>query len=69
LGVCFDCVAATDDATIGKQRYGLPTEEDRGTEPRIEAGKVRLRDVLKSRKNVIDYLYDFGDSWGHRSDH
>jgi hypothetical protein len=50
--------------TIGKQRYGLPTEEDRGTEPRIEAGKVRLRDVLKSRKNVIDYLYDFGDSWG-----
>ena len=52
--------------TIGKPRYGLPTEEDRGTEPRIEAGKVRLRDVLKSRKNVIDYLYDFGDSWGHR---
>ena len=42
------------------------SEEDRGTEPRIEAGKVRLRDVLKSRKNVIDYLYDFGDSWGHR---
>jgi hypothetical protein len=30
------------------------------------SGKVRLRDVLKSRKNVIDYLYDFGDSWGHR---
>ena len=30
------------------------------------SGKVRLRDVLKSRKNVIDYLYDFGDSWGRR---
>ena len=26
--------------------------------PRIEAGKVRLRDVLKPRKNVIDYLHD-----------
>ena len=52
--------------TIGKQRYGLPTNEDWGTESRIEASKVRLRDVLKSRKNVIDYLYDFGDSWEHR---
>jgi Plasmid pRiA4b ORF-3-like protein len=52
--------------TIDKQRYGLPTNEDWGTEPRIEASKVRLRDVLKSRKNVIDYLYDFGDSWEHR---
>ena len=52
--------------TIGKQRYGLPTQEDWGTEPRIESGKVRLRDVLKPGKNVIDYLYDFGDSWEHR---
>jgi hypothetical protein len=51
---------------IGKQRYGLPTEEDWGTKPRIVAGKVRLRDVLKPKKNVIDYLYDFGDSWEHR---
>ena len=52
--------------TIGKQRYGLPTQEDWGTEPRIESGKVRLHDVLKPGKNVIDYLYDFGDSWEHR---
>jgi hypothetical protein len=52
--------------TIGKQRSGLPTNEDWGTEPRIESGKVRLRNVLKPGKNVIDYLYDFGDSWGHR---
>jgi hypothetical protein len=49
--------------TIGGQRYGLPMDEDWGTEPRIEATKVRLRDVLKQRKTTIDYLYDFGDSW------
>lgn len=52
--------------TIGKQRYGLPMDEDWGTAPRMEASKVRLRDVLKTRKTVIDYLYDFGDSWEHR---
>lgn len=52
--------------TIGKQRYGLPMDEDWGMEPRKEAAKVRLRDVLKPRKTVIDYLYDFGDSWEHR---
>jgi hypothetical protein len=52
--------------TIGERRYGLPMDEDWGTQPRIEAGKVRLRDVLKPRKTVIDYLYDFGDCWQHR---
>ena len=52
--------------TIGKRRYGLPADEDWGTEPRIEASKVRLRDVLQPGKNVIDYLYDFSDSWEHR---
>ena len=52
--------------TIGKQRFGLPVEEDWGTEPRFEASKVRLRDVLKPPKTNIDYLYDFGDSWEHR---
>ena len=52
--------------TIGKQRDGLPMDEDWGTEPRKEAAKVRLRDVLKPRKTTIDYLYDFGDSWEHR---
>src|ERR1700731_112856 len=50
---------------IGKQRYGLPMDDDWGTEPRIAAGKVRLRDVLKPRKTVIDYTYDFGDRWEH----
>ena len=26
----------------------------------------RLRDVLKPKKTVIDYVYDFGDNWEHR---
>jgi hypothetical protein len=52
--------------TIGKQRYGVPMDDDWGTEPRIAAGKVRLRDVLKPRKTIIDYTYDFGDGWEHR---
>lgn len=60
----FDCHLW--EFTIGTQRYGLPMDEDWGTEPRIEAGKVRLRDVLEPRKTVIDYLYDFGDGWQHR---
>ena len=52
--------------TIDKRRYGLPTGEDWGTEPRTDAAKVRLRDVLRPRKTTIDYLYDFGDCWEHR---
>jgi Plasmid pRiA4b ORF-3-like protein len=52
--------------TVGERRYGLPTDEDWGTEPRIDAGKVRLREVLRPRRTTIDYLYDFGDSWEHR---
>lgn len=52
--------------TVGKQRYGLPMDDDWGTKPRIAATKVRLRDVLKPRKTVIDYTYDFGDCWEHR---
>jgi hypothetical protein len=52
--------------TIGKQKYGLPMAADWGTKPRIKASKVRLRDVLKPRKTVIDYTYDFGDCWEHR---
>jgi len=51
---------------IGTRTYGLPMDADWGTAPRAEASKVRLRDVLKPRKTVIDYLYDFGDSWEHR---
>jgi hypothetical protein len=52
--------------TINKQRYGLPMDEDWGSEPRRDAAKVRLRDVLAPRKTTINYIYDFGDSWEHR---
>ena len=52
--------------TIGTQRYGLPMDEDWEGEPHIDASKVRLRDVLKSERTLIDYTYDFGDCWEHR---
>jgi hypothetical protein len=52
--------------TIAKQRFGPPLDEDWGDIPKLDAAKVLLRDVLKPRKTIIDYLYDFGDSWEHR---
>ena len=52
--------------TIDKRRYGLPTDEDWGTEPRSDAAKVRLRNVLRPGKTTIDYFYDFGDCWEYR---
>jgi hypothetical protein len=52
--------------TIGGQRYRLPMDEELGTVPRIDASKVRLRDVLGPHETIIDYLYDFGDCWEHR---
>ena len=41
-------------------------DEDWGSSATLLAGKVRLRDVLKPGKTVIDYTYDFGDCWEHR---
>ncbi len=52
--------------TIGQRRFGLPMDEDWGTEPRSEAAKVRLREVLTPRKTTMTYVYDFGDHWEHR---
>jgi len=43
LGVCYR-----------PRKYGLATDEDWGSSPRLMAGKVRLRDVLKPGKTVID---------------
>ena len=60
----FDCHLW--EFTVAKRRYGLPTDEDWGTEPLRDASKVRLRDVLAPGKTTIDYIYDFGDSWEHR---
>ncbi len=52
--------------TIGKQKYGLAMDEDWRNAPRLMAATVRLRDVLKPGKTVIDYTYDFRDCWEHR---
>jgi hypothetical protein len=52
--------------TVAKRRYGPPMDENWGSEPRGDAGKIRLRDVLRPRKTTIDYVYDFGDCWEHR---
>jgi hypothetical protein len=52
--------------TIGGQTHGPPMDQDRGTPPQSDATKVRLRDVLRPRETMIDYLYDMGDSWEHR---
>jgi len=51
---------------LGKQTWGLPMEEDWDDEPRLDASKVRLRDVLGPRRTVLVYTYDFGDAWEHR---
>lgn len=52
---------------LGKQRYGQPIPgDDWGGPPTLKADKVRLREILKPRKTVLDYTYDFGDSWEHR---
>jgi hypothetical protein len=51
---------------LSTRRFGLPMDEDWGTEPRIEARKVRLRDVLTPRRTTMTYVYDFGDDWMHR---
>lgn len=51
---------------IAGQTYGLPMDDDRGTTPRKAASRTRLRDVLSPGTTMIDYTYDFGDSWEHR---
>ncbi len=52
--------------SLGNRRYGAPSDEGWREEPLVDAGKVRLTDLLGPRKTEIDYLYDFGDSWEHR---
>lgn len=53
------------EMVIGRETYGLPTDEDWGTAPRKVAEKLRLRDVLVPGTTRIDYTYDFGDNWEH----
>lgn len=59
--------------TAGKRRLGLPMDEDWGAEPREEASKVQLREVLapgnradRFRTTNLTYVYDFGDDWVHK---
>jgi hypothetical protein len=35
-------------------------------EPRADASKIRLRDVLRQPSTTVNYIYDFGDCWVHR---
>jgi hypothetical protein len=41
-------------------------DEDWGGTPRSLGSHLRLRDVLKPGRTIIDYTYDFGDCWEHR---
>ena len=52
---------------IGQKRYGVPVPEwDLLDEGMLDESKVRLKTVLKSPKNTINYEYDFGDGWLHK---
>lgn len=52
---------------VGRQVFGKPMSGDAWGGPTIvNAGKVRLAELLKPRKTVINYTYDLGDSWEHR---
>jgi hypothetical protein len=46
--------------------YGPPMDENWGTSPRKSADRTRLRDVIAPGTTMIDYTYDFGDSWEHK---
>jgi hypothetical protein len=52
--------------TIGERRYGMPRDDESDMPSPGDAATIRLRDVLKRGKTVIDYIYDFGDYWEHR---
>src|SRR3546814_12812287 len=56
----------SSDVCSSDLRYGPPAGQDWGMEPSRDPAKVRLRDVLRPRRTIIDYLYDFGDGWEHR---
>jgi hypothetical protein len=51
---------------IGGRRYVSAVDEEWSDTPTLDAGRVRLREVLQPGQTAIEYLYDFGDSWSHR---
>lgn len=52
--------------TVNGQHIGPVLDEPWANPDQKDAMKVRLRDILGPDTTVIDYLYDFGDSWEHR---
>jgi len=48
---------------IAGRVYGIPDPD--GEHQFIDDRTVRLRDLNLSRRNRIDYTYDFGDDWLH----
>lgn len=46
-----------------RDRYGIP-DEDFPSDVRNEAD-CRLDQVIKTEKNKLNYVYDFGDNWEH----
>ena len=59
----FDCHLW--EFAIDRRKYGL-MDEDWGGTPHSRASHVRLRDVLKPGRTLIDCTYDLGDRWEHQ---
>jgi len=53
--------------TTDSYRIGQQFEEDgfNGPHEVIDAQRIKIGDVLKSKGQKMDYLYDFGDYWQH----
>ena len=53
--------------SIDSYRIGQQFEEDgfNGPNEVIDSKTIKIGDVLKSKGQKLDYLYDFGDYWQH----
>jgi hypothetical protein len=53
--------------SIDSYRIGQQFEEDgfNGPNEIIDSKTIKIGDVLKSKGQKLDYLYDFGDYWQH----
>jgi hypothetical protein len=50
---------------VGRQRYGMPDEDDSDPELVLDERRVRLKSFVERRVRQIRYVYDFGDNWEH----
>ncbi|MHA1574562.1 MAG: plasmid pRiA4b ORF-3 family protein [Alphaproteobacteria bacterium] len=48
-----------------RNRIRIEMEEFNEDNDYLSAEKTKLKDFIKKEGEVIDYLYDFGDSWKH----